>query len=101
MFSGKSRDGSDMKAFRGMFVSPDGDEWQSHPYTKEQYEQDRDDRKLERIESEIYQHLVANRRSYKDEYDLVLQKKSSLSYRCRMHLIEMFNNPEKYFSEEE
>ena len=34
--TGKSADGSDARPVYGMFVSPDGENWGSEPFTKEQ-----------------------------------------------------------------
>ena len=34
IYSGKSEDGSDMYPVKGVYVSPDGEEWSNMPYTK-------------------------------------------------------------------
>lgn len=38
---------------------------------------------LQRMHSEVMEYLVANKRTYQEEYELVQQKKSSLSKRGR------------------
>jgi hypothetical protein len=44
--------------------------------------------KEERIQEEIDQHLQENKRDIKDEYYLILEKKSKLSRRCREFICE-------------
>lgn len=75
IFTGKSEDGSDAYPSMGMFVSPNGQQWSNKPYTKE-----------DRMWQELYPHLAKNLRSLKDEYELILQKKSNLSSRLRNYV---------------
>lgn len=72
ILKGKSADGSDAYPAQGLFVSPDGEEWSNMPYTKE-----------DKMWQELYPYLAKNLRSLKDEYELVLKKKSNLSRRMR------------------
>lgn len=72
IFTGKSADGSDMYPAQGVYVSPDGEQWSNKPYTKE-----------DRMWGEIYPHLAKNLRSLEDEYELINQRKSTLSKRLR------------------
>jgi hypothetical protein len=65
IFSGKSADGSDMYPIQGVYVSPDGEEWSTKPYTKE-----------DKIWGELYSHLAKNLRSLRDEYELIQKKES-------------------------
>lgn len=75
IYTGKSADGSDMYPVQGVFVSPDGNEWSNMPYTKE-----------DKMWKELYPYLAKNLRSLKDEYELVLNKKSKLSSRLRKYV---------------
>lgn len=75
IYSGTTEDGSDMYPTMGVFVSPDGNEWSSNPYTKEQ-----------KLDLELYFHLSKNLRFIKEEYELIQQKKSILSKRLRDHV---------------
>jgi hypothetical protein len=76
IFTGKSADGSDAYPVQGMYVSPDGEQWSNQPFTKE-----------DKMWGQIYDHLAANLRSMRMEYDLIQQKKSKLSRRLRDHLV--------------
>ena len=81
IYSGKSADGSDMYPVKGVYVSPDGNEWSNMPYTKE-----------DKLWEELYPYLAKNLISLEDEYKLVLNKQSKLSRRLRdgvKHLIEI------------
>jgi len=80
ILTGKSADGLDAYPAQGVFVSPDGEQWSNQPYTKE-----------DKMWQELYPYLAKNLRSLRDEYELVLQKKSNLSRRMRdyvKHLME-------------
>jgi hypothetical protein len=81
MYSGTSEDGSDMYPTMGVFVSPDGEEWSSEPYTKEQ-----------KMYREVYYHIAKNLRSLEDEYELIQQKKSELSTRLRNFVVYLIEN---------
>ena len=83
IFTGKSADGSDMYPAMGVFVRPDGEEWSNEPYTKE-----------DKLWQDLYPELAKRRHSLRMEYDLVLQKKSTLSRTLRdyvMHLMTFEN----------
>lgn len=81
IYTGKSADGSDAYPAQGMFVSPDGSQWSNQPYTKE-----------DKMWQELYPHLAKNLRSLKDEYELILQKKSTLSSRLRNYVKHLMIN---------
>ena len=81
IFTGKSTDGSDAYPIQGMYVSPDGEQWSNMPFTKE-----------DKMWGQIYDHLAANLRSMRMEYDLIQQKKSKLSRRLRDHLVYLLEN---------
>jgi hypothetical protein len=80
IYKGKSADGSDMYPVQGAFVSPDGKEWSNKPYTKQ-----------DKMYQELYFHLSKNQRFIEEEFELILNKQSTLSSRLRdyvKHLIE-------------
>jgi hypothetical protein len=81
LYTGKSADGSDMYPAQGMYMSPDGEQWSNQPYTEE-----------DKMWGEIYPYLAYNRRTLRDEYKLIKEKKSPLSRRLRdyvVHLMEV------------
>ena len=78
ILTGKSADGSDAYPAMGVFVSPDGEEWSSEPYTKE-----------DKMWQYLYPELSRLRHSLRMEYDLVLEKKSTLSRRLRDYVIHL------------
>ena len=81
IYSGRSEDGSDMYPVKGVYVSPDEEEWSNMPYTKE-----------DKMWEELYPHLAKNLRSLGDEYELIKQKQSKLGTRLRnyvTHLMEV------------
>ena len=78
IYTGKSSDGSDAYPVMGAFVSPDGNEWSSEPYTKE-----------DKMYQELYFHLSKNLRYIEEEYELIQQKKSQLSVRLRNYVIHL------------
>ncbi len=54
--------------------------------------------KEQKMAWEIYDHIAANRRTLRDEYNLIQQKKSTLSRRLRdfvVELIEVYEEEEK------
>lgn len=51
----------------------------------------REERKQSRIQLEIQKHIKDNNRSLEDEYSLIKEKKSNLSFRCREFIIIHFN----------
>lgn len=79
-YTGKSADGSDMKEVMGAFVSPDGKEWSNMPYTEE-----------DRIYEKIFNHINGIR-TFRDEYNLILAKKSTLPRKCRDYLVKMIES---------
>jgi hypothetical protein len=54
------------------------------PFTKE-----------DKMWGQIYDHLAANLRSPRMEYDLIQQKKSKLSRRLRDHLVYLMENDDE------
>lgn len=75
IYTGKSEDGSDAYPVMGVFTSPDGKEWSSEPYTKE-----------DKMYQELYLHLSKNLRYIEEEYELILNKQSNLSARLRNYV---------------
>lgn len=78
IYTGKSADGSDMYPAMGVFVSPDGEQWSSEPYTKE-----------DKMWQELYPELRKRLNSLGMEYELVLAKKSTLSRRHRDYVVHL------------
>jgi hypothetical protein len=70
-----------IEEFRGMYISEDGGTWGNKPFTKNQRMYDR-----------IYNHCAMHLRTFRDEYDLVMQKKSTLSADERAYLINIIEN---------
>tara|TARA_R110000868_G_scaffold67266_1_gene199806 strand:+ start:884 stop:1168 length:285 start_codon:yes stop_codon:yes gene_type:complete len=90
IYTGKSGDGSDMTEFGGVHTNPENpEEWSNMPFPPS---------KKQRMAFEIYDHITSNNRSLKDEYELVQQKKSTLSRRLREFVIELV---EKYEEEKQ
>lgn len=83
--TGRTKDGSDAVIPKGVYMSPDGTEWSSEPYTKEQRAQDS-------MYKEIINHLEYHSRSIFDEYNLIMSGDSKLSKRCRDYVIQLVNN---------
>lgn len=90
-YTGKTADGSDMEEVGGMFVSPDGKEWSNTPYTQEQYLQAKEERRLNRIYKEILEH-INGKRTLQDEYNLIKNKQSGMSARCKKFLVDLIEN---------
>ena len=86
-YTGKSADGSDIREVQGMYVSPDGKEWGSKPYTEEQ----RADERYYKTREEVYDHINA-KRTLREEYHLILAKQSKLCRRCRDWVVKCFDN---------
>jgi hypothetical protein len=87
MYTGTSGDGSDMTEFEGVYTNPENpEEWSNMPYPPS---------KKQRMAFEIYDHISVNQRSLKDEYDLIQQKKSTLSRRLREFVVELIENYEE------
>lgn len=78
ILTGKSADGSDAYPAMGVFVRPDGEEWSSEPYTKE-----------DKMWQALYSELSKRRHSLRMEYNLVLEKKSTLNRRLRDYVIHL------------
>lgn len=78
IFTGKSADGSDAYPAEGLYLSPDGEQWSSEPYTKE-----------DKMWHDLYPELSKLRHSLRMEYNLVLEKKSTLSRRHRDYVVHL------------
>lgn len=52
----------------------------------------REEAKEARIVNEIATHLDFNNRSLEAEHELIKNKESKLSFRCRQYIIKYFNN---------
>jgi hypothetical protein len=70
-----------VEQFRGMFISEDGNSWSNKPLTKNQ-----------RLYESIYEHCAKHLRSFEDEYNLIKEKKSTLSTSHREYLIYLIEN---------
>ena len=81
MYTGTTADGSDMKEFEGLYLSPDGEQFSNVPWllTKE-----------DRMYWTIRDH-IDGKRSLQDEYDLVKAKKSTLSRALRDFLVKFMD----------
>jgi hypothetical protein len=90
IFTGKSADGSDAQVAEGVYTNPENpSEWSNMPFPPS---------KGQKMAWEIYDHIAANSRTLKEEYDLIQQKKSTLSKRLRdfvVELIEVYEEEEK------
>ena len=60
IYTGSSADGSDMKEFRGMYVSPCGEFWSNMPITREQKAYDK-----------VYDHCERYRKSINELYEQI------------------------------
>jgi hypothetical protein len=67
----------------GMFASPDGEEWSSEPYTKE-----------DKMWEKVYNHLSKNLRTLRDEYEMIMNKKSTLPRVLRDYIVWVINKDE-------
>ncbi len=96
-YTGKTADGSDMTEVQGIaYMHPNEKEWSSTPYPKSVYRKhnDTEEKRTER-ESRLYWAIydhITGKRTFRDEYVLVLEKKSTLSKAQREYLINMFEN---------
>ena len=81
IITGKSEDGSDAQVAEGVYTNPENpEEWYNMPYPPS---------KEQKMAWEIYDHITANRCSIRDEYNLIQQKKSTLSRRLRDFIVEL------------
>lgn len=83
-YYGKSRDGSDMKEFKGMYINPDNpNEWSSMPYQKQV------------LESHIYDETIKymnGRYSLDDVYKQIITKTTKgLSSRCKKFVLSHYD----------
>ena len=88
IFYGKSADGSDAKIFEGVYHNEVTGQWSNDPnmiFTREEM-------KDQRMYIFIYEYLAKNLRSLKDEYDLIVAKKSELSKSYRDYIINRIEN---------
>lgn len=91
IFTGRSADGSDMHVALGVFVSPDGKEWSTKPFTSEQ----RVRLKQHRIYERCWNHIAKYRRTLRDEYNLIMEGKSILPKNCRNFIVQYIKEIEK------
>jgi hypothetical protein len=80
MYTGKSADGSDMVEMGAGVYDLGNGMWGDMPLPPS---------KEQKMAWEIYDHIAANTRSLRDEYDLIQQKKSTLSKRLRDFVVEL------------
>lgn len=87
IFTGKSADGSDAQVAEGVYTNPENsEEWSNIPYPPT---------KGQKMAWEIYDHIAANNRTLKEEYDLIQQKKSALNKRLRDFVVLLIENYEE------
>ena len=79
ILTGSSKDGRDARPFEGMYMHPNGKTWSSQPITKEQKEHSKGYRGVVKE--------IDGKRSFKDEYNRVLEKRSKLSKWLRDWLV--------------
>lgn len=87
IYYGKSEDGSDSKEFEGFYYNEVTGKWSNDPkqiFSKEEL-------KDIRLWEGILKH-IERKRSFKDEYELIKQKKSKLTKSQRDYLINHFEN---------
>ena len=90
IYYGRSADGSDSRIFEGVYHNEVTGQWSNDKtqiFTKEQLA---DMRRYE----EVIKH-ISGKRSFKDEYELILQKKSTLTKSQRDWLVDQIENSEK------
>lgn len=87
IYYGKSEDGSDMKLFEGVYHNEVTGMWSNDPNLIFSKEKIKDIRLFESIKNHI-----ERKRSFKDEYELIKQKKSKLTKSQRDYLINQFKN---------
>ena len=80
ILTGRSEDGSDAYPAMGVFTSPDGEEWSNKPYTKE-----------DKMWEKVYNHLSKNLRTLRDEYEMIMDKKSTLPRVLRDYIVWIMN----------
>ncbi len=88
IYYGQSADGSDAKEFEGVYHNEVTGMWSNNPqmiFTREEM-------KDQRMYIFIYEYLAKNLRSLKDEYDLILAKKSELGRAQRDYIIDQIEN---------
>lgn len=87
-YTGKSRDGSDMKEVKGVYISEDGNSWSNKPLTKAHREQDKEERDYDAIFN-----ICSNRHlTFRELHQLVLDKQPTmLSSRQKRLLAEIIN----------
>lgn len=82
IYTGKSRDGSDMRAAEGVYTNPDNpDEWSSKPYPSQT--------KQIRVENEILEY-ASGKFSLNDLHQQILDKVCPLPVRCRKYVLNMY-----------
>ena len=87
IYYGKSEDGSDMKLYEGVYHNEVTGMWSNDP--KQIFS--KDELKDVRLRNIILKH-IERKRSLKDEYELIKQKKSKLTKSQRDYLINQFEN---------
>ena len=80
ILTGRCEDGSDSYPAMGVFTSPDGEEWSNKPYTKE-----------DKMWEKVYNHLSKNLRTLRDEYEMIMDKKSTLPRVLRDYIVWIMN----------
>lgn len=94
LYTGQSEDGSDAIQ-AGVYLSPDGKEWSSEPYTEEQKQHEKDVNMYKGIITYLREKHQENKGfdgKLLSEYHLVLHKKSKLTRKQRDWLVKFFED---------
>jgi len=73
----------------GMFTSPDGEEWSSTPYTKEQRTAYVANNRFHHTLDKVKKHLARTDRGIVDEIALIKAKKSTLPRYCKDWMLKL------------
>lgn len=90
-YTGNTADGSDMREIEGVYLSKDGKTWSNMPFKP-----DAEDR----LYNTCLDHTWKNLRTFRQEYELIIQKKSQLPRSCRDYLVRRVENEIQLESDE-
>ena len=84
IYTGKSKDGSDMQLAEGVYVNPDNEnEWSNEMYPAQ--------KKADRQYRRVYDYLCDNKMSLNDVRDEILRKKCKLSKSDRDYVMSHYD----------
>lgn len=92
IYRGSSADGWDMREVQGAFISPDGNEWSTKPYTLEQFQHLVAYNKKDRSYEAVAKHLTTEKHSIVKELKLINEKKSKLPRKLRLFIVDLLSN---------